>query len=66
MAIFSYIILSNILFNVLVYTHIYLHTHKHRRTIEDVVITIPFSKNTASTNLSVNHGTAHFDDATKV
>uniref|UniRef100_A0A7S0W2X6 MHD domain-containing protein n=1 Tax=Hemiselmis tepida TaxID=464990 RepID=A0A7S0W2X6_9CRYP len=35
------------------------------RTIEDVVITIPFSKGIASTNLSVNHGTAHFDDATK-
>ena len=36
------------------------------RTIEDVIITIPFSKGIASTNLSVNHGTAHFDDATKV
>lgn len=36
------------------------------RTIEDVIITIPLSKGIASTNLSVNHGTAHFDDATKV
>jgi AP-3 complex subunit mu len=35
------------------------------RTIEDVVITIPFTKNVATTNLSVNHGTAHFDDASK-
>jgi AP-3 complex subunit mu len=35
------------------------------RTIEDVVISIPFSKGIANTNLSVNHGTAHFDDATK-
>ncbi|KAJ1495609.1 Mu homology domain-containing protein [Baffinella frigidus] len=35
------------------------------RTIEDVVITIPFTKNIATTNLSVNHGTAHFDDVTK-
>ena len=35
------------------------------RTIEDVVITIPFTKAVQSTSLSVNHGTAHFDDATK-
>mmetsp|Transcript_56464 Transcript_56464/g.115551 ORF Transcript_56464/g.115551 Transcript_56464/m.115551 type:complete len:421 (-) Transcript_56464:297-1559(-) len=35
------------------------------RTIEDVVITVPFTKNIATTNLTVNHGTAHFDDATK-
>mmetsp|Transcript_3041 Transcript_3041/g.4928 ORF Transcript_3041/g.4928 Transcript_3041/m.4928 type:complete len:311 (+) Transcript_3041:182-1114(+) len=35
------------------------------RTIEDVVITIPFTKNIATTNLNVNHGTAHFDETTK-
>lgn len=35
------------------------------RVIEDVVITIPFSKSVQSTSLSVNHGTAHFDDASK-
>ncbi len=35
------------------------------RTIEDVVVTIPFAKSVQSTSLSVNHGTAHFDDASK-
>lgn len=36
------------------------------RSIEDVVLTIPFSKNTASFGLSSQTGSVHFDDATKI
>jgi AP-3 complex subunit mu len=36
------------------------------RTVDDIVITIPFSKNTASFGLSSTTGTVHFDDVTKI
>lgn len=36
------------------------------RTIDDVVVTIPFSKSTASFGLSSATGTVTFDDATKI
>ena len=36
------------------------------RTIEDVVVTIPFSKNTSSFGLSSQSGSVNFDEATKI
>jgi AP-3 complex subunit mu len=36
------------------------------RPVEDLVITIPFPKGIASTSLSANFGTVHYDDITKV
>jgi AP-3 complex subunit mu len=36
------------------------------KQVEDVVIAIPFPKSVANANLSVNHGSFHYDDISKV
>ena len=36
------------------------------KTVEDVVITIPFPQSVSSANLSATHGNVHYDELTKV